>query len=49
MIETLRELLRFFWVRKKLWLIPLVVMMVLLGALQIFQSSAIAPFIYALF
>jgi hypothetical protein len=43
-----------FWgflrARKKLWLTPILVMMLLFGALLILtQSSAIGPFIYALF
>ncbi len=36
--------------RKKYWLLPILVMMVLLGALIVMtQGSAIAPFIYTLF
>jgi len=36
--------------RKKLWLIPMLVVMVLLGTLLILaQTSAVAPFIYTLF
>jgi hypothetical protein len=43
-----------FWellkVRKRYWLLPIVVVLMLLGALIVFtESSAIAPFIYALF
>ena len=43
-----------FWellkVRKRYWLSPIVVVLMLLGALIVFtESSAIAPFIYALF
>ena len=43
-----------FWVflkqRKKWWLTPIVVLVVLLGALIVFsQGSALAPFIYTLF
>lgn len=43
-----------FWVflreRKKFWLMPIILMLLLLGALIIFgQSSALAPFIYTLF
>ncbi len=35
---------------KKLWLLPITIMMVLMGALLIFaQSSALAPFIYTIF
>jgi Family of unknown function (DUF5989) len=35
--------------RKKFWLLPLIVTMLLLGALLVFAGSAIAPFIYPLF
>jgi len=35
---------------KKFWLLPIVVVLVLMGALLIFaQSSAVAPFIYSIF
>lgn len=44
------ELLRFFWRRKWWWLSPIVAILLVLGGLLAFaQSSAIAPFIYALF
>ena len=43
-----------FWefmrVRKKLWLLPLILILALVGALLIFaQGSALAPFIYTIF
>jgi len=45
-----KELWEFMKVRKKWWLAPILIMMVLLGALIVFtESSALAPFIYALF
>ncbi len=48
------SILNEFWVflkqRKKWWLTPIVVTLVLLGALIVFsQGSALAPFIYTLF
>ena len=44
------ELLMFFWQHKWLWLTPMIVALLCVGALVIFaQSSAIAPFIYTLF
>ena len=50
MLEFLADLWGFLKVRKKYWLAPLIIMLVLLGALIIFtQGSAIAPFIYTLF
>ncbi|HWQ54831.1 MAG TPA: DUF5989 family protein [Bryobacteraceae bacterium] len=44
------ELLGFFWHRKWWWLTPMIVMLLVFGALvALGQSSAIAPFIYTLF
>jgi hypothetical protein len=44
------ELLRFLGSRKKYWLIPLVVITLLFGALVVLtQSTAVAPFIYTIF
>ncbi len=48
------SLLQEFWLflrqNKKLWLLPIVIVLVLLGALLIFaQGSALAPFIYTIF
>ena len=50
MISIFRELWAFMRVRKKWWLGPIRVTMVLLSALIVLtQGSAVAPFIYALF
>jgi hypothetical protein len=44
------ELWAFLRVRKKWWLLPVVVVMVLVGALLVFaQGSVLAPFIYTIF
>lgn len=44
------EIWRFLRVRKKLWLLPIVLVMLMFGGLIIFaQGSALAPFIYTLF
>lgn len=44
------ELWAFMKVRKKWWLVPIFVMMVVVGTLLVFaQGSALAPFIYSLF
>ncbi|MFC1682223.1 DUF5989 family protein [Nanoarchaeota archaeon] len=44
-----KELWDFLKIRKKWWLLPVIVLLVLVGALIIFgQSSALSPFIYAL-
>jgi hypothetical protein len=45
-----RELWDFMKVNKKFWLAPILIVLLLLGALIIFtESSALSPFIYALF
>ena len=44
------DLWGFLKVRKKFWLLPLITVLVLLGALVVFGGgSAVAPFIYPLF
>ncbi|MDL2216577.1 DUF5989 family protein [Desulfovibrio sp. OttesenSCG-928-M14] len=44
------ELWQFLRVRKKFWLLPLILVSLLFGALIVFTSgSAVAPFIYTLF
>jgi len=49
-LSILKEFWDFLRVRKKWWLTPIVVVMVLLGALIVFsQSSALSPFVYTLF
>jgi hypothetical protein len=48
--NLLLELWDFLKVRKKWWLLPIILMLILVGALIIFgQSSALSPFIYTLF
>jgi Family of unknown function (DUF5989) len=45
-----REVWAFMRVRKKWWLLPVIMMMVLVGALLVFaQGSVLAPFIYTIF
>ena len=49
-LSILKEFWDFLKARKKWWLAPIVIFLILLGALIFFtQSSAIAPFIYTLF
>lgn len=49
-ISMISELWGFMKVRKKFWLMPIIIMLLLLGALIIFtETSALAPFIYTLF
>jgi hypothetical protein len=50
MLSFLREFWSFLHVRKKYWLIPIFIMMVIFGGLIVLtKGSAIAPFIYTIF
>ena len=49
-MEILKELWVFLRVRKKLWLAPIIIVMLMLGGLLILaQGSVVAPFLYTLF
>ena len=49
-MSFLRELLRFLRARKKFWLLPIIIVMLVLGGMVVLaQGSALAPFIYTLF
>ena len=49
-MSFLAELWDFMRVRKKFWLLPILIMMVLLGGLIVLtQGSAVAPFVYTIF
>lgn len=49
-MEFLKELWAFLRIRKKLWLAPVILVMLTLGGLLILaQGSILAPFIYTLF
>ncbi len=49
-MELLQELWLFMKDRKKFWLMPIILLMLLLGVLIVLaQGSAVAPFIYTLF
>ena len=48
--SIIKEFWEFMKVRKKWWLLPIVIFLLLLGALIVFtEGSALAPFIYTLF
>ncbi len=50
MLELIQDLWFFMRERKKFWLAPIVLVMLLLGGLIVLaQGSAVAPFIYTLF
>ena len=49
-MEILKELWTFLRIRKKLWLAPIIIIMLILGGLLIIaQGSVVAPFVYTLF
>lgn len=46
----LKEFTRFLMVRKKFWLVPILIAMLLVGFLIVFsKGTAVAPFIYTVF
>ena len=50
MLSFVREMWQFLRVRKKFWLLPVLLVLSLFGALIVLsQGSAVAPFIYTLF
>ena len=50
MLEFLIDLWGFMKARKKFWLAPIIIILLLLGSLLVFsEGSAVAPFIYTLF
>ncbi len=49
-MDFIKEMFEFLKSRKKLWLAPIIIIMVVIGGLLIAaQGSVIAPFIYTLF
>ena len=50
MLDLVKDLWAFMKERKKFWLLPIFVILILLGGLLVLaQGSAVAPFIYTLF
>ena len=50
MIDFLKEFWDFLKARKKYWLLPILIVLVLFGALIVLsQGTAVAPFIYTIF
>lgn len=48
--DLLNDVWDFLKIRKKYWLAPLIITIVLMGALLVFtQGSVVAPFIYSIF
>ena len=50
MIDFLKDLWDFMRMRKKFWLAPIIIILLLLGLLIVLaEGSAVAPFIYTIF
>ncbi len=50
MLDLIIDLWQYLKIRKKYWLLPIILVLLLLGALIVYgQGSAVAPFIYTLF
>ena len=50
LLELINDIWDFLKVRKKYWLAPLIITILLMGALIVFtQGSVVAPFIYSIF
>lgn len=50
MIEFLKDLWLYFKERKKVWLAPVIVLLIIIGAIVVIGAgSSVAPFIYTLF
>jgi len=49
-VAILKEIVEFMWKRKKLWMLPIIFILLLIALLIVLtQGSAVAPFIYTLF
>ena len=50
MLEFISDLWQYMRVRKKFWLAPIIIVLLLLGVLIVFvEGTAVAPFVYTLF
>ena len=50
MLEFISDLWQFMRVRRKFWLAPIIIVLLLLGILIVFaEGTAVAPFVYTLF
>jgi drug/metabolite transporter superfamily protein YnfA len=49
MFELLQDIWQLMRERRKFWLAPIIIVLLLFGVLVIAQSSVLAPFIYAIF
>lgn len=48
-MQLLKDLLQYIAERKKYWLLPLIIVLLIVGIFILFANSPVAPFIYTLF
>jgi len=48
-LMLIRELWQFMKIRKKYWIMPIIIMLLGLGFLIVFSQAAVLPFVYTLF
>jgi|TARA_B100000959_G_scaffold257497_1_gene291661 hypothetical protein len=49
-MDFIKEFLEFLKIRKKYWLLPIIIVLIIFGGLIVLsQGSAVAPFIYTIF
>jgi hypothetical protein len=49
-MDFLKDMAQFLWERKKWWLVPMILVLIMLGLIIVLTSgTAVAPFIYTLF
>lgn len=45
----IKELVIYIYSQRKWWLVPIIILLLIIGAFVVFADSALAPFIYTLF
>ena len=49
-MDFIKELILFLKIRKKLWLLPIIILMLIIGGLLVLaEGSVVAPFLYTIF
>ena len=48
-MEFIKEFWQFLKIRKKYWLLPIIIVLMIFGLIVLTQGSAVAPFIYTIF
>jgi hypothetical protein len=48
-LDSIKEIFQFLMMRKKWWLVPLIIALIVIGFIFLSTGSGLAPFIYSLF